>query len=54
MELIGLIKEIDNIGRIVIPKPLRERYGLSNKIEIFATKEGILIKKYEENDRDEN
>ncbi len=35
MELIGLIKEIDNIGRIVIPKPLRERYELSDKIEIY-------------------
>ena len=53
MELIGLIKEIDNVGRIVIPKPLRERYELSDKIEIVATKEGILIKKYEENSSDE-
>lgn len=26
---IGVIKEIDSVGRIVIPKELRERYGLN-------------------------
>ena len=27
MSEIGIIKEIDGVGRIVIPKELRERYG---------------------------
>ena len=45
MELIGIIKEIDKLGRIVIPKPLRDRYELDDKVEIIATKKGILIKK---------
>ena len=44
MDQIGVIKEIDRLGRIVIPKEFRERYLLDNKVEIVATREGILIK----------
>jgi len=44
---IGIIKEIDKLGRIVIPKELRSRYGLSDKVEIVATKDGILLKSQE-------
>ena len=44
MEKIGIIKEIDKLGRIVIPKNLRERYFLGSCVEIVATKEGLLIK----------
>ena len=44
MDQIGVIKEIDRLGRIVIPKDLRDRYLFENKVEIVATKEGILIK----------
>ena len=47
MEKIGIIKEIDKLGRIVIPKNLRERYFLNSCVEIVATKEGLLIKKPE-------
>ena len=44
---ISIIKEIDKLGRIVIPKELRLRYGLSDKVEIVATKDGILSKSQE-------
>ena len=44
MDDIGVLKEIDRLGRIVIPKEFRERYLLDNKVEIVATREGILIK----------
>lgn len=49
MDKIGIIKEIDRLGRIVIPKELRERYGLNlnDSVEIVATKDGLLIKKQE-------
>jgi bifunctional DNA-binding transcriptional regulator/antitoxin component of YhaV-PrlF toxin-antitoxin module len=44
MENIGVIKQFDKLGRLVIPKELRERYALSNGVEIVATREGILLK----------
>ena len=44
MEKIGVVKEIDKLGRIVIPKDLRERYGLQKEVEIIATVDGVLIK----------
>ena len=44
MDKIGIFKVFDKLGRIVIPKELRERYGLTESVEIVATKEGILLK----------
>ena len=41
---VGIIKEFDKLGRLVIPKELRERYALDNKVEIVATEQGVLIK----------
>lgn len=41
--MIGIIKEFDKLGRIVIPKELRERYGFLGEVEIVATENGILI-----------
>ncbi|MBR5460063.1 MAG: hypothetical protein IKV53_04275 [Clostridia bacterium] len=47
MEKIGIIKEIDNLGRIVIPKDIRERYSLTDEVEIVTTSEGVLLKSVE-------
>ena len=47
MDKIGIVKEFDKLGRIVIPKELRERYGLTQTVEIVATKDGILLKSQE-------
>ena len=47
MKKIGIIKEIDSIGRIVIPKELRDRYSLYGNVEIVATQDGVLIKNIE-------
>ena len=41
---VGIIKEIDKLGRIVIPKEFRERYGLSENVEIIATDKGIVLR----------
>ena len=47
MSEIGIIKEIDGVVRIVIPKELRERYGLNGDVEVVATENGVLIKSQE-------
>ena len=44
MSEIGITKQFDRLGRIVIPKELRDRYGLDKGVEIVATKEGVLLK----------
>jgi AbrB family looped-hinge helix DNA binding protein len=43
MSEIGVIKEFDKLGRIVIPKELRDRYGLLERVEIIATEQGLLL-----------
>ena len=39
---------VDNLGRIVIPKPLRKSYELESgtSIELFPTEDTIVIRKY--------
>ncbi|MBR7112039.1 MAG: hypothetical protein IKC75_03870 [Clostridia bacterium] len=44
MSKIGIIKGFDKLGRIVVPKELRDRYALNGEVEIIATKEGVLLK----------
>ena len=41
---VGIIKEIDSLGRIVIPKDYRDRLSLEKRVEIVLTADGILIK----------
>ena len=49
MEIVGIIKEIDNLGRIVIPKEIRSLFKLRECVEIVITKDGVLLRnpKYE-------
>ena len=43
-EQVGVIKAIDNLGRIVIPKEIRERLSLDKKVEIIIIKDGALLR----------
>ena len=47
MDNIGIIKEIDSLGRLTIPKEIRNRLGLDNKVELVMIREGLLIKSTE-------
>ena len=44
MDSVGIIKSFDSLGRIVIPKELRERYGFDGEVEVVATEEGVLLR----------
>ena len=44
LKIIGIIKEIDSLGRLQIPKEIRKRLGLGNTVELVVTKDGLLIK----------
>ena len=43
-EPIGIIKEIDAVGRLVIPKEMREVLGLQKQVEIVMTADGVLVR----------
>ena len=47
MEHIGIVKKFDNLGRLVIPKDIRERMFPDGRVEIIATQDGVLIKSVE-------
>ena len=36
MDKIGFLKSFDNLGRIVIPKELRDRYMLEKTVEVVT------------------
>lgn len=48
MKPAGFILKIDQLGRIVIPKPIRKKYDLElgDSLEIFSEDDGIVMKKY--------
>lgn len=45
----GIIRRVDELGRIVIPIELREKFRIKEKdsIEIFVDGQSIILKKYE-------
>ena len=49
MNLTGIIRRIDDLGRVVVPRDLRKSFGLQEgtPLEVCATEEGILFKKYD-------
>lgn len=48
MKTTGIIRRIDDLGRIVIPKELRKSLRIKNgdSLEIFVDQEDIILKKY--------
>ncbi|AHN22724.1 AbrB/MazE/SpoVT family DNA-binding domain-containing protein [Lysinibacillus varians] len=48
MKAIGLVRRIDDLGRVVIPKEIRRTLGIEdgNPLEIFVEGDQIIIKKH--------
>ena len=44
MDIIGIRKKIDSLGRLVIPKEMRDLFELNSEAELIITKSGILIR----------
>ena len=47
MQKVGIEKEIDSLGRLQIPKEIRNRLKLSKTVELVVTDEGLLVKNSE-------
>ena len=51
MKATGIIRRVDELGRVVIPIELRNKFDIKVKdpIEIFVDSNTIVLKKYEPN-----
>ncbi|MGO4496472.1 AbrB/MazE/SpoVT family DNA-binding domain-containing protein [Paenibacillus sp. 2RAB27] len=49
MKSTGIVRKVDELGRVVIPKELRDTLGIKEKdsLEIYVDGERIMLKKYE-------
>lgn len=47
----GIVRKLDELGRIVIPKELRIQFDIKEKdsVEIFVNDSSIILKKHEKN-----
>jgi len=51
MKSTGVIRRVDELGRVVIPIEIRTQFGISEKdpMEIYVDGSSIILKKYEPN-----
>lgn len=48
MTATGIVRRVDDLGRVVIPKEIRRRFGIreNTPLEIFLTEDGIMFRRY--------
>ncbi len=48
MKTTGIVRNVDELGRVVVPKELRRQMGIANgdAVEIFGEENRIVIKRY--------
>jgi transcriptional pleiotropic regulator of transition state genes len=51
MKSTGIVRKVDELGRVVIPIELRRTLGIAEKdaLEIYVDEEKIILKKYKPN-----
>ncbi len=49
MKSTGMVRKLDELGRVVIPKEIRHKLNIEEKdpIEIYIQGESVVLKKYE-------
>ena len=52
MKATGIVRQIDDLGRIVIPKEIRTTYDIKPEdfLEIFTEEDRIILRKYQPSD----
>jgi len=50
MKSTGVVRRIDELGRIVLPKEIRRNFGIDERdpVEIYVEEDKIVLKKYNE------
>lgn len=48
MKSTGIVRNIDELGRVVVPKELRKKLGIANTdpVEFYVEEDKIILKKY--------
>ncbi|KIV58117.1 AbrB family transcriptional regulator [Aneurinibacillus migulanus] len=48
MRATGIVRQVDELGRIVLPMELRRMFGIEQKdgLEIFVDEDMVVLKKY--------
>lgn len=48
MKSTGIVRKVDELGRVVIPRELRDKFDINTKdsIAIFVEGTGIILKRY--------
>ena len=51
MKSTGIVRKVDELGRVVIPKEIRNKLDIQEKdpLEIYVQEDCIILKKYESN-----
>lgn len=51
MKSTGIVRKVDELGRIVIPREIRSKFEIAEKdpLEIYVDGSSIILKKYEPN-----
>ena len=49
MKSLGIVRKVDELGRIVLPKELRTKFEIAERdaLEIYTDEDRIILKKYE-------
>ena len=52
MKSTGIIRRLDNLGRIIIPKGIREslKFMEGDALELFVENNSLILKKYDNSD----
>ena len=40
----GMLRDLDPLGRVCIPKEMRKMFHLENEVEVIVTEEGVLVR----------
>lgn len=53
MKATGIVRKLDELGRITLPKELRRTLGIEDRdpVEIYTEEDAIVLKKYSEADK---
>lgn len=49
MKALGIVRRVDELGRVVLPKELRVAYRMreGDPVEIYGNGEGLMLRRYE-------